>query len=106
MPRVISRLRISFELWTHLKYERLEFLIAEKRGLVVALRVRGDGTEDGLEMLHRHSQYSQLVQLSRHRVTHWHHRRQLGDVRVHLVPSALLDFAVVLPEYATGKRRL
>lgn len=81
-----------------MKYERLEFLIAEKRGLVVTFRVRCNGAEDCLEMLHRHTQHGQLVKLPRHRVAHRHHRRQLGDVRVHFVPPAFLDLAVILSE--------
>lgn len=92
---------IRLTIITYLKYERLELLIAEERRLVVALRVRGDGAQNGLQVLDGHPEHGQLVEFAGHGVAHGHHCRKLGYVRVHFVPPPFLDLAVILP----GKTR-
>lgn len=79
-----------------MKYERLELLVAEESWFVVALRVRGDGAQNGLQVLDSHPEHGQLVEFAGHGVAHGHHCRKLGYVRVHFVPSPFLDLAVIL----------
>lgn len=81
---------------TYLKYERFELLVAEERRLVVALRVRGDGAQDGLQVLDSHPEHGQLVEFAGHGVAHGNHCGKLGYVRVHFVPPLFLDLAVIL----------
>lgn len=79
-----------------MKYERFELLVAEERRLVVALRVRGDGAQDGLQVLDSHPEHGQLVEFAGHGVAHGNHCGKLGYVRVHFVPPPFLDLAVIL----------
>lgn len=91
--------------FTYLKYERFELLVAEERRLVVALRVRGDGAQDGLQVLDSHPEHGQLVEFAGHGVAHGNHCGKLGYVRVHFVPSSFLDLAVILSGKITKGRR-
>lgn len=86
-----------------LQDQHLQLLVGQERRLVLAFGVRVGRSPNGLQMLNGHSQNGQLIQFSGHRRAHRNHGRQFGDVEIHLVPTALLDLAVVLPGESIGK---